>query len=168
MKMINKDGRNYFEVECIVCRKKCYRRYSFLNDKNIYFCSDECRSTYKKTGNKIKCFTCGKEVYKTKKEQRKSKSGRLYCSQSCAIADINKRTKTKENPHTYRDKALRHYGSICQSPNCEITKLGIEIPEEMLDVHHKDGNRDNNKLENLEVLCVWCHRKETIRCRELV
>jgi hypothetical protein len=27
----------------------------------------------------------------------------------------------------------------------------------MLDVHHKDGDRENGSIENLEVLCVWCH-----------
>jgi 5-methylcytosine-specific restriction endonuclease McrA len=25
-------------------------------------------------------------------------------------------------------------------------------------IHHKDGNPLNNKIENLEVLCSWCHR----------
>ena len=40
------------------------------------------------------------------------------------------------------------------NPNCPIT---FEIPRYMLDVHHKDENRSNNKIENLEVLCVWCH-----------
>lgn len=34
---------------------------------------------------------------------------------------------------------------------------GIAVPSELLDVHHVDGNRKHNKIENLEVLCVWCH-----------
>lgn len=36
-----------------------------------------------------------------------------------------------------------------------------ESETKMLDVHHRDGNRSNNKLSNLEVLCVWCHALET-------
>lgn len=31
----------------------------------------------------------------------------------------------------------------------------IELPR-----HHKDRNRKNNALENLEILCVSCHNKE--------
>ena len=31
---------------------------------------------------------------------------------------------------------------------------GLTIP---LEVHHKDGNKFNNKLENLEILCPNCH-----------
>ncbi len=41
---------------------------------------------------------------------------------------------------------------------CEICKndswMGEKIP---LDLHHIDGNRFNNKLENLQILCKNCH-----------
>lgn len=30
----------------------------------------------------------------------------------------------------------------------------------ILDVHHIDGNRDNNNLANLQVLCPNCHRQQ--------
>jgi len=39
---------------------------------------------------------------------------------------------------------------ICE--RCE-SKVGIEI-------HHIDRNPTNNKIENLEVLCKYCHREE--------
>ena len=44
---------------------------------------------------------------------------------------------------------------------CVITNAGIGILEDMLDVHHKDSNRKNGTIENLEVLCVWCHALKT-------
>jgi hypothetical protein len=31
-----------------------------------------------------------------------------------------------------------------------------------IDIHHKDGNRKNNKAENLECLCACCHRVVTL------
>lgn len=37
------------------------------------------------------------------------------------------------------------------------TLCGYSTEEVILDVHHIDGNRGNNSLGNLEVLCVWCH-----------
>lgn len=33
--------------------------------------------------------------------------------------------------------------------------LGKDIP---LDLHHKDGDKTNNELDNLELLCPNCHR----------
>jgi hypothetical protein len=30
---------------------------------------------------------------------------------------------------------------------------------ERLHIHHKDRNRENNELGNLETLCWWCHGK---------
>jgi 5-methylcytosine-specific restriction endonuclease McrA len=39
--------------------------------------------------------------------------------------------------------------------NCGLTQwLGQPIP---LELHHKDGNRDNNTLENYVLLCPNCH-----------
>ena len=31
-----------------------------------------------------------------------------------------------------------------------------------IEVHHRDENRQNNKLENLIILCRSCHKKNTI------
>jgi hypothetical protein len=58
---------------------------------------------------------------------------------------------------SYRQRALRELGCRCMNCNCPITKANIDIPEYMLDVHHRDGDRLNSKIENLEVVCVWCH-----------
>lgn len=42
---------------------------------------------------------------------------------------------------------------------------GLPIP---LELHHKDGNRINHKLENLEILCLNCHAQtETFRAKNI-
>lgn len=41
----------------------------------------------------------------------------------------------------------------CERCNYDDHPAGIEI-------HHKDRNRENNSIENLEVLCAICHRIE--------
>lgn len=42
------------------------------------------------------------------------------------------------------------------------------IPKDrcQLDIHHKDRNRKNNKIENLETICANCHRLEHKEERE--
>jgi hypothetical protein len=42
--------------------------------------------------------------------------------------------------------------------NC-FKKIIIQTPSEHLVVHHIDCNINNNKLNNLQVLCNSCHRK---------
>lgn len=57
--------------------------------------------------------------------------------------------------HTkYRKRALKYYGGKCNVCNYSVC-------ENMLDVHHIDNDRSNNKIENLEVLCVWHHACKT-------
>ena len=44
-------------------------------------------------------------------------------------------------------------GHICEK--CKLDDwLGSPIP---LELHHKDGNVTNNKIENLELICCNCH-----------
>ena len=52
--------------------------------------------------------------------------------------------------YAYQRKAYEFYGKKCS--------VCGEI-ENQIDVHHKDKNRKNNKIENLQVLCASCHTK---------
>lgn len=54
----------------------------------------------------------------------------------------------------YRSRALKAYGAVCR-------KCGYGDLQKMLDVDHIDSNRQNNELDNLQVLCVWCHAEKT-------
>lgn len=72
------------------------------------------------------------------------------------------------------EKNVSYKGGTCRSTIRRITKrvlseagvdlflcnrCGLEGKVEH-PRHHKDRNRSNNKLENLEVLCVSCHTKD--------
>lgn len=59
--------------------------------------------------------------------------------------------KFKGEFKTYRDRAIREYGHAC-------TRCGYSL---IVDVHHIDGNHQNNELSNLDVLCPNCHREVT-------
>lgn len=113
---------------------------------------------------KYPCQECGLLVQRTKSQMK----GNVFCSHSCAaIYNNTKHKKNEEHPLwkggklTYRRRAFRHYLEGCSNPLCEITKAGVPIPHVMLEVDHKDGNRDNNALDNLQILCAWCHLQKT-------
>lgn len=53
---------------------------------------------------------------------------------------------------------------ICEK--CGLSEWnGLPIP---LELHHKDGNSHNHKLENLEILCLNCHAQtKTFRSKNI-
>lgn len=54
-----------------------------------------------------------------------------------------------------RKKLLREHLKRCECECCGNSKwLGKTIP---LEVHHKDGNKRNNEIDNLLLLCPNCH-----------
>lgn len=59
---------------------------------------------------------------------------------------------THDKRIAYQRIARETYGKSCTI--CGATKDEIQI-----DTHHKDGNHENNKIENLQVICASCHKK---------
>ena len=61
----------------------------------------------------------------------------------------NKNPKYINGITSYRKRALENFPHKCN-------QCGIDNYKVLL-VHHKDGNRKNNDLKNLEILCLNCH-----------
>lgn len=140
---------------------ECSTRKFNYNKKSGFkiFCSSECYTKNKSEKNSIKtnCANCGKEIIKPKSEFRQSKTGNLYCNRSCSAANNNRLFKKWENHPSYKngEGQYRNYKlNSVENPKCERCGFDNIIA---LEVHHKDKNRNNNKLENLEILCCNCH-----------
>jgi 5-methylcytosine-specific restriction endonuclease McrA len=58
----------------------------------------------------------------------------------------------------YRAKAFSVYPKVC-------VRCGYKEVEEVLQVHHKDRNRKNRDISNLEVLCPTCHMVEHFKTK---
>jgi len=58
----------------------------------------------------------------------------------------------------YREIALKIYPWICGRCGREFTRANVQL----LDVHHRDHNHDNNPPDgsNWELLCTYCHENE--------
>jgi hypothetical protein len=147
--------RLYVEVECDVCQAIFKRQKRQLNK---HICSNKCASIVRGSTIIVNCAHCNKEIHKAKSDINGSKSGLLFCNRKCKEAAQKYNVLIQPSHYgagesDYRQRALKHYGAECQ-------KCGFDKNPKALDVHHKDQNRANNTIENLEVLCCNCHAIE--------
>jgi hypothetical protein len=151
--------RRLFPKRCDVCSK-----IFFIPKHRLKFyktCSYACRGISQRNKISRACATCGKEVLRSPSKLKKSRSGLVFCNRECkqkaqqigGISLIQPR-HYKDGASEYRKRAFRKFGKVCN-------QCGYSDYEVMLDVHHLDKNRANNRLGNLEVLCVWCHACKT-------
>jgi hypothetical protein len=118
--------------ECLLCQKsfgvtKSLITYELKHNRNRHiYCSDECYYLSRKTSslNNTPCSNCGVSFERKPSEIDKSKSGNIFCSQSCS-ATFNNKTKTHGNRRSKLEIWLED----------EITKL---YPNLQIDFNKKD------------------------------
>lgn len=158
---VDNKGKNRTAVKkkCENCGKEylVYKRFS----KRSKYCSRKCLYEQKSTIPiiELKCANCGKIFSRKSDKLRKSKHKIYFCSRRCK--DVGQRISGG-----IREIMPSHYGSGCRK-FVGIKYLGDEVPkvcagcgeerEYLLAVHHKDGDRQNNYNENLEIVCHNCH-----------
>lgn len=101
---------------------------------------------------------------------KKSSSWNLYCSRSCKSKHFNNTPKWENHPNwkwwlaSYRRRALRNGEEKCCNENCPLSDK--DLPLFMLEVDHINWSKEDSSLENLQILCVWCHREKTIKNKD--
>lgn len=107
---------------------------------------------------KTKCANpkCGKEIERAPSEIKRSKTGNVFCSKSCANTVNNTLFKSGKNHPNYinGDACYRNIKLKESEGKCE--NCGNDNPC-VLEVHHEDGDRKNNEIDNLKLLCANCH-----------
>ena len=146
-------------VICQNCSTQFYKKPSSIKAGEGKYCSLICKRVAQRTGEMTSCFICQKEIYKSAKALRTSKSGKYFCSKSCqtiwrnSIVYVGSRHpnwKDGRSRDSYRS-IIRRSGKVRRCVLCKISDMRI------LAVHHIDHNHFNNILENLAWLCHNCH-----------
>ena len=154
--------RSMTKVICSVCGKEYeleLRRYNAkLKEGSAFYCSKECFSH--KGSVLCHCANCGQEIWRTKSQYARSKTGNVYCSRSCATSKNNTLFKSGENNANYKGTDYRQKALQTCEHKCAV--CGYNDDERILEVHHIDENRSNNEINNLCILCPICHRKITL------
>jgi hypothetical protein len=156
----NGKRRKAKEITCAQCTTLFLTR---LNSDSK-FCSARCARESTKKRLILECFNCKGSFERTEsKFKNSSKHNFHFCSRKCKeFSQSLKGNCPKIRPDhygnssgisTYRKLAFESFSHKCN--RCEYNKI-----LDVLQVHHKDRNRENNKLENLEILCPTCHMEE--------
>ena len=144
------------EQKCVICGKKFLRKKSQVILGGGNYCSNKCRFIGRKNGKNVLCSFCGKEVYRSSKELKRSKSGEYFCSKKCLFAQIYKKYEGHPNwtggfHAEYRKKLIKYGKSGNSCLLCNENNFKILV------AHHIDKDRSNNSIHNLVWLCHNCH-----------
>lgn len=116
----------------------------------------------------MKAKSCSKECAKVARRKRKDdwEKDCAYCSSKCR--GTNKYCDECNSNLTYRkaqssdsvtdSKALKAFLLRTRGCSCEGCGLDMWMNQPIpLETHHVDGNSENNKEDNLQLLCLNCH-----------
>ena len=158
----------------------------YYQDENDYWWYETSKGM-RYGAEKFNCILCGKEALKVK--GKRNKTGRYYCSKSCAAKDGGG-LKGKVGDKHYAWKGGRNIvkGGYIEiySPDHPNNRGGKYVREHRLvmekhlgrylktyeQVHHKNGIKDDNRIENLELItkihlgelqCPYCKKKFLIK-----
>ena len=132
--------------------KGCGAEFEAQDWRKRKYCSKRCKGLYDKSGQ----FKKGHK-WDRLTEARRIKT--LQANPSYGMLGKKHSEKTKKQmsesskfPYNYVDGG---YNGKIETKECEICG---EIQKKIL-IHHKDGNRKNNKIQNLVAVCDKCHSR---------
>ena len=142
-------------VNCQECGKERIVYPSVIKHGGGKYCSVGCATTYRnKTDNPVWREGVKEKISKNHAdvsgENNPMYGKRGHLSPSYIDGRRIGADGTKLKDAAYRLIAFKYIGKQCQE--CGVFPKGRH-----LHVHHKDGNRNNNNIPNLMVLCVRCH-----------
>ena len=168
----------------VFCRNLCKRHYQQFNRSGNFFyqeikwskknsCCIKCKSSERIHASKGLCSPCyqnlpEQKLYtsqwaKNNKEKCRAATAKYRrnnlkkCRERARLSQIKFHNESKfgglRNKILERDK----YQCVkCEKPVCKPCQAHV---------HHKDGDKSNNIIDNLETLCSSCHARHHTNCR---
>lgn len=154
-------------IKCLNCPKETQVENKEIKRGFGKFCSRKCSAEHRAKSivppePNVKCAYCQKSFYITPSRAERSKSKLYFCCSEHhdaaqhigGISEIlPSHYGTGDPERNYRRIAFAVKPKICE-------RCGFDKHEGAIIVHHKDRNRDNGDISNLEILCANCHAIE--------
>lgn len=151
-------------INCLNCLKEKITPVSEIKRGFGKFCSVSCGAKFKNKNKQplpcnVSCALCKMEFHINESKKKQSKSGLYFC--------CRRHKDDAQRIGGIKEIMPAHYGTASPK-NCyrriaffekkkECERCGYNQNTAAIIVHHIDRNRDNNVIENLEVLCANCH-----------
>jgi hypothetical protein len=137
-------------TSCVICGKSIYRRpFEIEKNKGNIFCGSGCYGISCRKENP--CVVCGQLILSSLRKK--------ICSRSCSNKNrigiqykINSPKDKVKAQRSIKQRLLKERGEKCE--RCGFQKYNI------LQMHHKDRDRNNNNMNNMEIICPNCHAIE--------
>lgn len=131
------------------------------------FCSEKCSKSFstkekrklinKKVSKKLKNKTSHRLGVKLSEEHKLKIAKKRRLIYQKRIEDIKQNLPFETWPkHLIKKTIFNKFGNVCSE--CQFTYVD-KNGKGPFEIHHKDGNHDNWKEKNLDVLCLNCHWK---------
>ena len=158
----------FVEKNCLNCSKLFNAEDRYVKRGHGKFCCFLCSVEYRSKLPKkchlanANCAWCGVEFFRQESHKSKSKSRLFFCCREHKdlaqriggiIEIMPSHYGVGNGIHSYRESAISKLGMRCDMCGWDKHIAGIVV-------HHKDRNRSNNALYNLQVLCACCHAIE--------
>lgn len=148
--LVTEEYKRNPNTKCAVCEKPIYRRPQQIKEnKGRVFCGQICYGS--SCRKEAPCIVCGKLIL--------SGLNKKTCSRGCSnknrvgiIYKINSPRDNVKSQQSLKISLSKERGIHCE--RCGYDKFKI------LQVHHKNRDRSNNNLSNLELICPNCHCEE--------
>ena len=154
----SKKIRDKYEQDLKYCAY-CNTKLPF-EKRNSKFCNSSCAASYNNTkfikrqkqGIQYKCLNCNNLTYNNE-----------YCSSKCKVEYI-RNNKIQQwlngdfsniNTRRIKDYLLKIHNNSCIL--CGWNKINPHTNKLPLELHHIDGNSENNHPSNIQLLCPNCH-----------
>ena len=142
------------ERTCLECNKMFSTYESYVKKGRGKFCSISCGTRWRNKHNNPAKDPAARQKISINHADVSGINNPMYGKRGIDAptykGPINLPPGSPRPKDIWRSRALRMKKPICEA--CGIKPIGRR-----LHIHHKDGNRSNNQLNNLMVVCVVCH-----------
>lgn len=169
-----REAKQKYEADPIIC-EVCKEKVPYEQRKSVIkYCSRSCAA---KANNlkrskiiQVKClnFNCSNEF---KTYRTSSGNAKRFCNAKCQqdfLKEENYKKLLDGQQHNLGHDAIRNiliykHGARCMggptedTKDCRWDKINPSTGKCPIELEHIDGDSNNNKLENLKLLCPSCH-----------